>query len=182
MAHIYACGDVNGQLPFTHVAGYEAGIALTNAILHLPRKVDYQKVGWCTYTDPEVASIGFNEKRAQKEGLKYTAFTESFNDNDRAQAEGETSGMIKILVNPQGDPLGCQIIAHQAGELIHEWIIAMTGGVKLSKMAEAVHIYPTLSEISKRVSGRVFSEKLFSDQTRRILRMLFNLKGRACNV
>ena len=182
MAHIYACGDVNGQLPFTHVAGYEAGIAMTNAILHLPRKVDYQKVGWCTYTDPEVASIGFNEKRAQKEGLKYTVFTESFNDNDRAQAEGETSGMIKILVNPQGDPLGCQIIAHQAGELIHEWIIATAGGVKLSKMAEAVHIYPTLSEISKRVSGRVFSEKLFSDQTRRILRMLFNLKGRACNV
>ncbi len=67
--HIYACGDVNGQFPFTHVAGYEAGIALTNAILHLPRKADYGKIGWCTYTDPEVASIGLNEKRAKKEGV-----------------------------------------------------------------------------------------------------------------
>jgi len=181
MAHIYACGDVNGQLPFTHVAGYEAGIALANAVLHLPRKVDYRKVGWCTYTDPEVASIGFNEKRAWKEGLQYTAFKESFNDNDRAQAEGKTSGMIKILVDRKGDLLGCQIIGHQAGELVHEWIIAMTGGVKLAKMAETVHIYPTLSEISKRVSGRVFSEKLFSEQTRKILRLFFNLKGRACN-
>lgn len=182
ISHIYACGDVNGQLPFTHVAGYEAGIALTNAILHLPRKVDYRKVGWCTYTDPEVASIGFNEKRAQKDGLKYTVFTESFNDNDRAQAEGKTSGMIKILLDPRGDILGCQIIGHQAGELIHEWIVAMTGGVKLARMAETVHIYPTLSEISKRAAGSVFSEKLFSDQTRRILRLFFNLKGRACKI
>ena len=64
--HIYACGDVNGQLPFTHVAGYEAGIALTNALLRLPRKADYGKIGWCTYTDPEVASVGLNEKRARK--------------------------------------------------------------------------------------------------------------------
>jgi pyruvate/2-oxoglutarate dehydrogenase complex dihydrolipoamide dehydrogenase (E3) component len=181
ISHIYACGDVNGQLPFTHVAGYEAGIALTNAILHLPRKVDYKKVGWCTYTDPEVASIGFNEKRARKEGLKYTVFTESFEDNDRAQAEGETFGRIKILVTPQGDLMGCQIIGCHAGELIHEWIVAMTGGVKLSKIAETVHIYPTMSEISKRVAGGVFSEKIFSDRTRKILKLLFNLKGRACN-
>lgn len=180
ISHIYACGDVNGQLPFTHVAGYEAGIALINAILHLPRKVDYGKAGWCTYTDPEVASIGFNEKRAQKEGLEYTVFTESFEDNDRAQAEGETTGRIKILVSPQGDLMGCQIIAHHAGELIHEWIVAMTGGIKLSRIAETVHIYPTMSEISKRVAGSVFSGKIFNDQTRMVLKLLFNLKGRAC--
>ena len=76
--HIYACGDVNGQFPFTHVAGYEAGIALTNAILHLPRKADYGKIGWCTYTDPEVASIGLNEKRAKKEGVEYRIKEEPF--------------------------------------------------------------------------------------------------------
>lgn len=180
ISHIYACGDVNGQFPFTHVAGYEAGIALTNAILRLPRKVDYGRVGWCTYTDPEVASIGYNEKRAQKDGLKYAVFTESFEDNDRAQAEGETLGRIKILVSPKGDLLGCQIIGHQAGELIHEWIVAVTGGVKLSRIAEAVHLYPTLSEISKRTAGRVFSEKIFSDRMRKILKMTFNLKGRSC--
>ncbi|MEN6622404.1 MAG: FAD-dependent oxidoreductase [Smithella sp.] len=178
--NIYACGDVNGQLPFTHVAGYEAGIALTNAILHLPRKAAYDKIGWCTYTDPEIASIGLNEKRARKEGIQYHLFEEEFTENDRALAEGESKGKIKLLVNPSGKFLGCQIIGPRAGELIHEWIIAMSGGVKLSTVAGAVHIYPTLSEISKKAAGRLFAEKLFSDGTRNVLKFLFNLKGRAC--
>jgi len=182
ISHIYACGDVNGQLPFTHVAGYEAGIALTNAILHLPRKADYDKIGWCTYTDPEVASIGYNEKRARKEGLEYRIIEESLEENDRALAEGEALGKIKILLNSQDRLLGCQIIGAHAGELIHEWIIAVNGGVKLSTMAGAVHVYPTLSEISKRVAGRVFADKLFSDRTKGILKFLFNLKGRACTL
>lgn len=178
--HIYACGDVNGQLPFTHVAGYEAGLALTNAILHLPRKAAYDKIGWCTYTDPEVASIGLNEKRARKAGIQYRLFEEEFTENDRALAEGESMGKIKLLASPAGRFLGCQIIGARAGELIHEWVIAMSGGVKLSTIAGAVHVYPTLSELSKRVAGRVFAEKLFSDGTKNILKFLFNLKGRAC--
>jgi pyruvate/2-oxoglutarate dehydrogenase complex dihydrolipoamide dehydrogenase (E3) component len=182
ISHIYACGDVNGQLPFTHVAGYEAGIALTNAVLRLPRKVDYDKIGWCTYTDPEVASIGLNEKRAKKEGIKYRLWEEGFADNDRAQAEGETTGKIKLLVSPQGKLLGCQIIGAQAGELIHEWVIAVSSGVKLSAIAGAVHIYPTVSEISKRVAGKIFAEKIFSDVSRNILKFIFNLKGRACSL
>jgi pyruvate/2-oxoglutarate dehydrogenase complex dihydrolipoamide dehydrogenase (E3) component len=180
--HVYACGDVNGQLLFTHVAGYEAGIALTNAVLHLPRKADYRRIGWCTYTDPEVASIGLNEKRARKEGIDYQIIEELFVDNDRAFAEGETLGKIKILLSPKGKILGCQIIGAHAGDLIHEWIIAMTGGVKLSAMAGAVHIYPTMSEISKRAAGKYFSGKIFSDTTKNILRLLFNLKGRACTL
>lgn len=180
LSHIYACGDVNGQFPFTHVAGYEAGIALTNAILHLPRKVDYGKIGWCTYTDPEVASIGFNEKRARKEGLDYRIIEEKFEANDRAQAEGETAGKLKILLDKGDKLLGCQIIGAHAGDLIHEWIIARSSGVKLSAMAGAVHVYPTLSEISKRAAGQVFAEKLFGDRTKSILKFLFNLKGRAC--
>ena len=178
--HIYACGDVNGQLPFTHVAGYEAGIALTNSVLHLPRKADYGRIGWCTYTDPEVASVGLNEKRARKEGIDCQIFEELFADNDRALAEGETLGKIKILLNPKGKLLGCQIIGSHAGELIHEWVIAIAGAVKLSTIAGAVHIYPTLSEISKRAAGQFFSGKIFSNTTKTILRFLFSLKGRAC--
>ncbi|MEW6335578.1 MAG: FAD-dependent oxidoreductase [Thermodesulfobacteriota bacterium] len=180
ISHIYACGDVNGQFPFTHVAGHEAGIALTNAILHLPRRVDYGKIGWCTYTDPEVASIGYNEKRARKEGLDYRIIEEPFESNDRARAEGETVGKLKILLDKGDKVMGCQMIGAHAGELIHEWIIAQTGKVKLSAMAGAVHVYPTLSEISKRAAGRVFAEKLFSDRTKSILKFLFDLKGRAC--
>jgi len=182
VSHIYACGDVNGLFPFTHVAGYEAGIALTNAILRLPRKADYSKIGWCTYTDPEIASIGYNEKRAKKEGLKYRVWEEPYAENDRAQAEGKTKGKIKLLVSPGGKLLGCQIIGAHAGELIHEWVIAVSGGVKLSTIAGSVHIYPTISEISKRVAGKIFAKKIFSQRTKSILKFIFSLKGRACSL
>lgn len=178
--HIYSCGDVNGVLPFTHVAGYEAGIALSNAVLRLPRKADYTKVPWCTYTDPEVASIGLNEKRAIASGVEYRVLESHFREVDRALAEGETDGKIKVLISPSGTLLGCQIAGHHAGELIHEWVAAINGGVKLSTMAGAIHAYPTLAEISKKAAGAYYSEKLFGHTTKKILRFLFDLKGRAC--
>jgi pyruvate/2-oxoglutarate dehydrogenase complex dihydrolipoamide dehydrogenase (E3) component len=178
--HVYSCGDVNGVFPFTHVAGYEAGIALSNAVLRLPRKADYTKVPWCTYTDPEVASVGLNEKRAVAAGAEYRILEAPFREVDRALAEGETEGKIKVLVTPSGNLLGCQIVGHHAGELIHEWVAAVNGNVKLSTLAGAIHAYPTLAEISKKAAGSYYSEKLFSDRTRKILRFLFDLKGRAC--
>jgi len=178
--HIYACGDVNGVFPFTHVAGYEAGIALANAVLRLPRRADYTKVPWCTYTDPEVASVGLNEKRAKAAGVGYRVLEASFREVDRALAEGETEGKIKVLVTPSGKVLGCQIAGHHAGELIHEWVAAINGNVKLSTLAGAIHAYPTLAEISKKAAGSYYSEKLFNDRTRKILRFLFDLRGRAC--
>ncbi|MGA1841547.1 MAG: dihydrolipoyl dehydrogenase family protein [bacterium] len=178
IAHIYACGDVNGQFLFTHVAGYEAGVALTNICLHLPRRADYSKVPWCIYTDPEVAGIGLNETRAKKEGVAYRLLEDSFEENDRALAEAEPFGKIKVLVTPKGKPLGCQIIGAHAGELIHEWIPALTGGLRLSTLAGAIHIYPTLSEISKKAAGSYFAGKIFSDQKKKVLRFFFHFKGR----
>ena len=178
--HIYACGDVNGQFPFTHVAGYEASTALTNIILRLPRRADYSKVAWCTYTDPEVASIGLNEKRARADNIEYKVLEENFIANDRALAEGEELGKIKVLISPKGKLLGCQIIGQHTGELIHERVLATWGGVRLSTVAGAIHVYPTLSEISKRAAGAHFAERLFSERTKSLLRLLFHLKGRAC--
>ena len=178
--HIYSCGDVNGVFPFTHVAGYEAGIALSNAVLRLPRMADYTKVPWCTYTDPEVASVGMNEKRAKAAGVEYRTLEAPFREVDRALAEGEAGGKIKVLIRPSGALLGCQIAGHHAGELIHEWVAAINGGVKLSTIAGAIHAYPTLAEISKKAAGSYYSEKLFGDRTKKILRFLFDLKGRAC--
>ncbi len=181
--HIYACGDVNGTLPFTHVAGYEGGVALTNIVMHLPRKADYTKVPWCTYVDPEVASVGLNEKRAGEQDITCRVLTESFADNDRAVAEGEREGFIKVLVDPKNTKvLGCQIVGEHAGELIHEWVAILNGGVKLSTVAGMIHAYPTLSEISKRAAGGFYTEKLFSDRTKSILKLLFGLKGRACTL
>jgi pyruvate/2-oxoglutarate dehydrogenase complex dihydrolipoamide dehydrogenase (E3) component len=182
VSHIYACGDVNGQFLFTHVAGYEGGVALTNICLHLPRRADYSKVPWCTYTDPEVASIGLNEKRAKKEGVAYSVLEDSFEENDRALIEAEPFGKIKILVTPKGKLLGCQIIGAHAGELIHEWIPAFHGGLRLSTLAGAIHVYPTRSEISKKVAGNYFARKIFSDRTKKVLRFFFHFKGRGCTI
>ncbi|HMK50119.1 MAG TPA: FAD-dependent oxidoreductase, partial [Thermodesulfovibrionales bacterium] len=90
--HVYAAGDVTGSYQFTHAAGYEGGIVLSNSILHLPRRADYTNMPWCTYTDPELASIGMNEKRATAAGIQYKAWTEEFRYNDRSLTEGEETG------------------------------------------------------------------------------------------
>jgi pyruvate/2-oxoglutarate dehydrogenase complex dihydrolipoamide dehydrogenase (E3) component len=178
--HIYAAGDVTGAYQFTHAAGYEGGIVISNAVFHLPRKANYTFMPWCTYTDPELASIGMNEKRAADAGIKYSVWTEAFKDNDRSLAEGERTGKIKMILDEKEKPLGVQILGPQAGELLSEWVAVLNGKVKLSTLASAVHPYPTLGEINKRVAGTFFSPKIFSDRIKKGLKFFFNLKGRAC--
>lgn len=178
--HIYAAGDVNGAFQYTHAAGYEGGVVVSNAIFHLPRKTDYSLIPWCTYMDPELASIGMNEKRAAEAGIKYTVWTEEFKNNDRSLAEGEKAGKIKLLLNDKSRPIGVQILGLHAGELINEWVATMNSKTKLFTLASAVHPYPTLGEINKRVAGAYFSKKLFSEKVRKALTFFFNLKGRAC--
>ena len=178
--HIYAAGDVTGAYQFTHAAGYEGGIVISNAIFHLPRKVDYTFLPWCTYTDPELASIGMNEKEAIAAGIEYSVWTEAFKDNDRSIAEGERIGKIKMILDKDEKPLGVQILGPRAGELLNEWVAVLNGKVKLSSLASAVHPYPTLGEINKRVAGTYFSPKIFSDKVKKGLKFFFNLKGRAC--
>ncbi len=179
--HIYGAGDVTGRFLFTHAAGYEGSIVISNAVFHLPRKVNYNHIPWCTYTDPEFACIGFNEKRARQSGINYTVWTEDFRDNDRAIAEGEEHGRIKLILNEKGTPIGVQILGLHAGEILSEWVAALNSKVKLTTLAAAVHPYPTLSEINKRVSGRLLSTKLFSERVRKGLKLFFHFKGRACD-
>jgi pyruvate/2-oxoglutarate dehydrogenase complex dihydrolipoamide dehydrogenase (E3) component len=178
--HIYGAGDVTGAFQFTHAAGYEGGIVISNAIFHLPRRANYTFMPWCTYTDPELASIGMNEKRAKEAGLEYTVWTEAFADNDRSLAEGEQIGKIKMLLDKHEKPIGIQILGPHAGDLLAEWVAVLNGKVKLSTLASAVHPYPTLGEISKRVAATFFSKKIFSDRMRKGLKFFFHLKGRAC--
>ncbi len=178
--HIFAAGDVSGGYQFTHAAGYEGGVVVSNAVFHLPRKVNYTWLPWCTFTDPELASIGLNERAAKDAGLDYSVWTEAFQDNDRGLAEGQTEGRIKLILDKKEKPLGVQILGPRAGDLIAEWVAALNGGVKLSTMASAIHPYPTLGEISKRVTGSVFSPKIFSEKVQKGLKLFFNLKGRAC--
>jgi pyruvate/2-oxoglutarate dehydrogenase complex dihydrolipoamide dehydrogenase (E3) component len=178
--HIYGAGDVTGTYQFTHAAGYEGSIAVSNAIFHLPRKVNYTFLPWCTFTDPELASIGMNEKRAKAAGIEYDVWIEEFKDNDRSLAEGEEVGKIKMILDKKGKPIGVQILGPRAGDLVCEWVAALSGGVKPMTLAAAVHPYPTLGEINKKVAGTYLSSKIFSERIKKGLHFFFHLKGRAC--
>lgn len=175
--HIYAAGDVTGRYLFTHAAGYEGGIVVANAIVRWPRKADYSHFPWCTYCSPELASIGHNETSARKAGLAYDVWTEEFAANDRAVCEGETTGRIKLLLGARGKRLGVQILGARAGDLLGEWVGVLAGNVGMSRLAGAMHPYPTLAEINKRVAGGFISAKLFSDFTRKTLALFFNYRG-----
>lgn len=174
---IYAAGDVTGKYLFTHAAGYEGSIVVSNAVFRLPRKADYTWLPWCTYTDPELAGVGMNEKAAQKAGINYKTVVEEFSSSDRALAEGEGRGRIKLVLNEKGKPVGCQIAAVHAGELLSEWVAAVNGKVGLATLAGAIHPYPTMSEMNKKVAGKLLGEKLFSDRVRKILKLLFSYRG-----
>jgi pyruvate/2-oxoglutarate dehydrogenase complex dihydrolipoamide dehydrogenase (E3) component len=178
--HIYGAGDVTGAYQFTHAAGYEGSIVVSNAIFHLPRKVNYAYLPWCTFTQPELASIGMNEKRAKAAGVEYEAWIEEFKDNDRSLAEGEEVGKIKMILNKRGKPIGVQILGPRAGDLVSEWVAVLNGGVKPMTLAFAVHPYPTLGEINRKVAGTYFSSKIFSEGMKKGLRLFFHLRGRAC--
>jgi pyruvate/2-oxoglutarate dehydrogenase complex dihydrolipoamide dehydrogenase (E3) component len=178
--HIFAAGDVTGRFQFTHAAGYEGGIVVTNAIFRLPRKADYRLLPWCTFTDPELAGIGMTEKQAKEAGMSYSVIVESFSDNDRSLAEGQNTGKLKMLLDKNEKPIGVQILGPQAGELLGEWIAVLNGKVGLFTLASAVHPYPTLAEISKRVAATYAHPKIFSDRVRKGLKFVFQLKGRAC--
>jgi pyruvate/2-oxoglutarate dehydrogenase complex dihydrolipoamide dehydrogenase (E3) component len=180
--HIYAVGDVNGGYQFTHAAGYEGGIVISNAIFRLPRKADYTYMPWCTFTDPPLGNIGMNEKMARQAGIDYKVFSEEFKDNDRSVTEGETIGKIKMILDEKEKPIGVQILGPHAGDLLAEWVAVLNGKVKLATLAAAVHPYPTMGEINKRVAGNVFSPKIFSDKVQKGLKFFFHLKGRACEV
>lgn len=180
--HIYAAGDVNGGFQFTHAAGYQGSIVVSNTIFHLPRKADYTHFPWATYTDPELAAIGMNEKSAQQAGIETNVWIEAFKNNDRSLAEGQTIGRIKLVVDTKEKPVGVQILGPRASDLISEWVAALTGKVKLATIAGAVHPYPTLGEINKRVAGSLFAPKIFSQTMQKGLKFFFNLKGRACTL
>ena len=180
LKHIYAVGDVNGGFQFTHAAGYEGGIVVSNAIFRLPRKADYTYLPWCTYTDPPLGSIGMNEKSAAEAGINCQVWIEEFKDNDRSLAEGETVGKIKMILNDKEKPIGIQILGPHAEDLLNEWVAILNGKVKLSTLASAVHPYPTIGEINKKVVGSYFSPKIFSEKVQKGLKFFFHLKGRAC--
>ena len=173
---VYAVGDAAGGPQFTHVAGYHAAIVIRNALFRLPAKVDYRALPWVTYTDPELAQVGMTEAEAMAAHPgEVRVLRWPFHENDRAQAEHETHGLVKVLARRNGRVLGASILGAHAGELIQSWGLAISGGLKLGAIAGMIAPYPTLGEASKRAAGSFFAPKLFSDRTRRLLRLLAKL-------
>ncbi len=155
-ANIYACGDVAGPYQFTHVAAHQAWYAAVNALFGSFKKfkVDYSVIPWATFTDPEVARVGLNEQDAKQQGIAYEVSTYGIDDLDRAIADSEAHGFVKVLTKPGKDKiLGVTIVGAHAGELIAEFVLAMKHGLGLNKILGTIHIYPTMSEANKYVAG-----------------------------
>jgi pyruvate/2-oxoglutarate dehydrogenase complex dihydrolipoamide dehydrogenase (E3) component len=176
--HIYAAGDVNGKFPFTHIAGAEGSVIVRNGIMHVPGKINYNMTPWVTFTDPEIASVGYNEQRANQDEIEYDVYSEIYEEVDRALAESEYEGKIKILTDAGSDKIiGVQIAGLHAGELIASSILAVNKHMKLSDLATPIFAYPTLSEIHKKSAGKYYAQKIFSPKVRSILKFIFGYRG-----
>jgi pyruvate/2-oxoglutarate dehydrogenase complex dihydrolipoamide dehydrogenase (E3) component/uncharacterized membrane protein YdjX (TVP38/TMEM64 family) len=153
---IYACGDVAGPFLFTHMASHQAWYAAVNALFGRFRKfrVDYSVVPWATFTDPEVARVGLSEAEARDRDIPFEVTRYDLDDLDRAIADGEAHGFVKVLTVPGRDRiLGATIVGYHAAELISEFVLAMKHGIGLNKILGTIHIYPTLSESNKFLAG-----------------------------
>ena len=155
--NIYVAGDVAGPYQFTHTASHMAWYAAVNALFGQFKRfrVDYSVVPWATFTDPEVAHVGHNETSAREAGVEYEVTTYGIDDLDRAIADSEAHGMVKVLTVPGKDKiLGVTIVGEHAAELLAEYTLAMRHGLGLNKIMGTIHVYPTLSEANKYAAGQ----------------------------
>ncbi|MEP5566403.1 MAG: FAD-dependent oxidoreductase [Halioglobus sp.] len=156
LPNVLAAGDVAGPYQFTHMASHQAWYASVNALFGRFRKfrVDYSVVPWATFTNPEVGRVGLNEQEAAEQGIAYEVSRYDISDLDRAIADGEAEGFVKVLTRPGSDRiLGATIVGYHAGELINEFVLAMKHGLGLNKILGTIHIYPTLGESNKFLAG-----------------------------
>jgi pyruvate/2-oxoglutarate dehydrogenase complex dihydrolipoamide dehydrogenase (E3) component len=167
---VYAIGDVAARQPqFTHAANYHAGLVIRNALFRLPVKVSKDAVPWVTYTEPELAQTGMTEALARERGYPVRILRWPYHDNDRAQAERETRGHVKVVTDSKGTILGATIVGAQAGEMITAWTLAISQKMNIRAFTAMVVPYPTLSEIGKRAAIDFFTPSLTRPLLRRII-------------
>jgi pyruvate/2-oxoglutarate dehydrogenase complex dihydrolipoamide dehydrogenase (E3) component len=169
----YAIGDAAaGDLMFTHVANYHAGLVIRHALFRLRVKVRYNAVPWVTFTDPELAHVGLTDEQAREQGYRIRVMRWPYCENDRAQAERTTDGHAKIVTNARGRILGATIVGAHAGELIAPWALAIDQGLNIRAVAEMVVPYPTFGEINKRAAMMFFAPAAANPTVRRIVQWL----------
>ena len=174
--HIYAAGDCVGGYQFTHYAAWQGFMAVRNAFLPGATRAVLDRVPWTTFTDPEVAHVGYTEEQAREkfgEGVMICRWT--MDRVDRAIAEGNTSGFVKLVHRPDGTVLGATIVAPRAGEMIHEWSLAIDRDLKLGDVANSIHVYPTYSTSNMQSAAHIRVEQLLAGTYGRVIRGLARL-------
>ena len=186
---VFAAGDVRGQYLFTHMAEYEAGVALRNMLFSAPfgvplpflkKKTNYDAVPWTIYTTPEAAHVGLSEAEARaalgENRVQVLRFPMS--RVDRAVLDGETEGCCKVVCDEKGRLVGADLVGPSAGEILHEFALAVRKRMHVREVVDTVHVYPTLAQVNKRVAGRFYAGKLFNPAFRKKMRRVFGLRGR----
>lgn len=160
--HIYAAGDIAGSYQFTHVADAHARVVVRNILFPWKKaRFDDSVVPWCTYTDPEVARVGLNEDQARKKGIACDVWTQPLEEMDRAVVESEEAGFAKVLTKQGSDEiLGVTIVSERAGDLLHEFVLAMKAGVGLIEISGTIHAYPTFAELARKLADRYQKNRL----------------------
>lgn len=170
---IYAVGDVTGGPQFTHVAGAQGRIALNNILLKvLSKRFDPGIVPWVTYTEPELAHVGLTEHQLKMRGIRYEVVRAPFHDNDRANAESETAGLLKVFAGKGGRILGADVVGAHAGEVIQPFALAVANGLPITAFDRMIAPYPTFGEISKAAADTYGFSRLFTPLNRAALRLL----------
>ena len=174
--HIYAAGDISNRLKFTHTADFTARVVVRNILMpfqFLRQKVNCAVVPWCTYTDPEVAHVGFGEKEAKQKNVEYDLFVVPLEDVDRAVVESEDTGFAKILAAKGSDKiLGATIVALHAGDLLHEFVLAMNAKIGLGEIVSMIHAYPTFAEVARKAADK-YNKTRLTPRLKRIFTWLY---------
>ena len=170
--NIYACGDVTGPYQFSHMAEYQAVIAIGNVLFPFKRKVDYSAVPWCTFTDPEVARVGLTEDEARGRFKDIKVYRSLYSGNDRAVTDMEEKGLAKVITDKKGYILGAHIVGANAGEIIHEYVLAKSSKLKIGNLSSAIHIYPTLAQVVKRSADQYYFEMMNTAWLKGLFRLM----------
>ncbi len=159
--NIFACGDVASPYQFSHVAAYQASVAVRNAMFKRMAwaKINYNNMTWATFTDPELAHLGLTEEEVRKQFSEIKVYTTSYTSADRAVTDLESQGLIKIITDKKGLILGAHVVGANAGEIIQGFLVAKSNRIPLSKLAQTLYIYPTLSELVKKTAAKPFVEQ-----------------------
>ncbi len=173
---IYVVGDAAGGHLFTHLAEHHAGIVLRNALFRMKWAQPATVIPWCTYTDPELARVGLSENEAKVSGTAFNVYRFGFDDIDRARAESETEGFAKIVTDRRGKLLGAGIAGPHAGELIAEYALALSQGLRAKDLSGVVHAYPTFAQINRRVADQRMKQGL-TPASKRWIQRIFGLRG-----